>query len=207
MVETWCSIVQVTQQSCTNEFHECWHTHTHTIIIYFSVYMMPVLISSSLHSFQSCLICKKKKIKICQYRYSNLFEEGSSTLTFLWKMFSLCQFLLGWLVGHWPVYSALGDVALLLVKGCASESIGVVAPCSPGPLLVAVPFHLTPRLDVHVVSHLQPLPAAMETSLHAHAYLNFELWRLHPYVAIRTSCNESCNVTLLLQDVASRREY
>lgn len=91
MVETWCSIVQVTQQSCTNEFHECWHTHTHTIIIYFSVYMMPVLISSSLHSFQSCLICKKKlkSVNIDAKTYS---RRGAVLLHFCGKCFLFASF-------------------------------------------------------------------------------------------------------------------
>lgn len=153
MIETWRSIVQVTQQSCTNEFHECWHTHS------YNHYLVQFHDASSLyqlHYIHFRVVSSVKKITICQYWYSNLFKEGTSALTLLWKMFSLCQFLLGWLVGHWPVYSALGDVALLLVKGCASESIGVVSPCSPGPLLVAVPFHLTPRLNVHVVSPSAP---------------------------------------------------
>ena len=79
-------------------------THTYIITIYLSVYVMPVPISSSIHSFESCLICNKYKL----YDLSTviiLIREGKwCSYIFVENVFSLPVF--AGLV-YWPLTSLL----------------------------------------------------------------------------------------------------
>lgn len=71
-------------------------------------------------------------------------------LTFLLELPLLCQFVLVWFVGSGPVNAALVPCHRLL-EHCAVQSILIVPASRPGPLLVGVALHLTPRLNVHVL--------------------------------------------------------
>ena len=172
MVETWQSIVQVTQQSCTNEFHECWHTHIQSLFI--SVSWCQFFISSSLHSFQSCLICKKKlqSVNINTQIYS---RREQVLLHFCGKCFLFASFC-------WVGLLAIDQSTLPLETSPSSWSKAVLVKALGSCRRVArvhcwLQFPSTWHHDsTFMSSRLQPLPAAMETSSHAHAYLTFELW-------------------------------